>query len=386
MNAPACQKTDEFFGERQKKDYFMLDTSSSSKIIDELAKIVGEREIIPEVILEKIKDIKDWNTILEHQKLLSKNLGREIPLQATILDYIVSNGLKSGQARPLELPANKKVLYTSIIDPLTGLYNERHFQTITEAELKRAKQFHTTLTIITLDADSFSTYTNLYGQETANVALKELAFIIKKSCRQEDILFRLRHNRFILLLLNISREGSRRVGERIRHNVAKFRFSGEDKLPAKKITVSGGIAIYPDDGKNSHTLITAAEEALATAKQSGKNRILEFSTKRRQAPRIELTIEAKYRIHGRKDIKPQGVYIKNISESGALVRGKPGLPLGNNIILSFKLPNGTAITVKGETVRIARKESVKEVAVAIKFNTISPQESAQLKEYIKKHL
>ncbi len=364
----------------------MLDTNSSAKIIDELSKVVGERELIPEVIMDKLKGIKDWDTILEHQKLLSENLHREISLQTAILDYILSSGLRLSKGSGLEVPTSKKVLYTSIIDPLTGLYNERHFQTITEAELKRAKHFNTTLTIIFLDIDNFGIYTGLYGHETSSISLKQMAFIIRKSCRQEDLLFRLRKNRFLLLLLNISREGARRVAERVRKNVHDTRFRGEEKIPSKKLTVSGGMAIYPDDGKNSHTLITAAEEALSTAKESGRNRILEYSAKRRKAPRIKLLVDAKYRIEGRKDIKPQLVSIQNLSESGALVLGKSDLPLGNNISLGFKLPSGQSIKATGETVRISRRESINEVSVAIKFNTMAAKEATNLKEFIRSNL
>lgn len=359
---------------------------SSTKIIDQLSKVVGERDILPDILLGRLKDIKDWNLILEHQKLLSQSLHRDISIRAALLDYLLSTEFMASETHRVELPATQKVTYTSIIDPLTGLYNDRHFQLLTEAELKRAKHYEFPLTMIIIDADNFGVYTALYGHETGEIALKEISLALKNSCRKEDMIFRLRKNKFALLLLNIAREGAHRLAERLRENIEKFHFKGEEKMPAKKLTISGGIAVYPEDGKNSHTLITAAEEALSTAKQSGKNRILEYSVKRRKTPRIELTIDAKYQVEGRKDIKPQTVHIKNISESGMLLTAIKDLPLGGSVILGFKLPNGVLIKVKGETARISRKEGANEISAAIKFSDISQLDLTHLRDYIQETL
>lgn len=357
-------------------------TPSSTDIIDQLSKIVGERDIIPETLLEKCKDIKDWNLILAHQKLLKEALHRDISIQSALLDYLLSAELRAPGAKQIELPTAQKVPYTSIIDPLTGLYNDRHFQVIVEAELKRAKQYELPLTLLMLDLDNFGMYTALYGHETGDIALNEAAIVLRKSSRKEDMSFWLKKNRFAILLLNISREGAHRMGERMRGNIEDHHFKGEDKLPAKKLTTSGGIAIYPDDGKNSQTLIIAAEEALITAKQSGRNRVLEYSVKRRKTPRIDIEIEGRYQIDGRKDIKPIPVYTKNISESGALISAPNDLPLGGIIILSFKLPGGDMIKLKGETVRISRKEESKKMNIAIKFKDIAPVELMHLRNFI----
>lgn len=363
-----------------------INPSTSTDIVDQLSKIVGERDIIPETLVEKCKDIKDWNLILEHQKLLKETLHRDISIQSALLDYLLSAELRVPGAKQIELPTAQKVPYTSIIDPLTGLYNDRHFQVIVDAELKRAKQFTLPLTLIILDLDNFGMYTALYGHETGDIALNETAIVLKKGSRKEDMLFRLQKNRFAVILLNISREGAHRLGERLREGIESHHFKGEDKLPSKKLTISGGIAVYPDDGKNSQTLIMAAEEALVTAKQSGKNRVLEYSIKRRKTPRIDIGLEAKYQIEGRKDIKPISVYTKNMSESGALVSAPNDLPLGGNIILSFKLPNGNIIKAKGETVRISRKESMNEMNIAIKFKDIAPVDLMNLRNFIEQEL
>lgn len=361
-------------------------SSSTTDIIDQISKIVGERDIIPETLLEKCKDIKDWNLILEHQKLLIQSLHRDVSLQAALLDYLLSAELRAPESRQIELPTAQKVPYTSIIDPLTGLYNDRHFQTIVDAEVKRAKQYSLPLTLLILDIDNFGIYTALYGHETGDIALNETAVVLKKSSRTEDMLFRLRKNKFSIVLFNIPREGAHKLGERIRGNIEIHQFKGEDKLPTKKLTISGGIAIYPDDGKNSQTLITAADEALITAKQSGKNRILEFSVKRRKTPRIELVLEAKYQIEGRKDLKTILVYTKNISESGILITAPSDLPMGGTILLSLKLPDGNIIKIKGEAVRISKKEGKREITIAVKFIDISPTDLLNLRNFVQQAL
>lgn len=369
----------------------MLDTQPNTNptptdIVDLLSKIVGEKDIIPEALLEKCKEIKDWNSILEHQKLLKETLHRDISIQSALLDYLLSIEYRHEEAKQIELPPAEKVPYTSIIDPLTGLYNDRYFQVILDAELKRAKQYDLPLTLLMLDIDNFGMYTALFGHETGDIALNEAAVVLKKNSRKEDMLFRLRKNRFAIVLLNISRESAHRFGERLREAIEAHHFKGEDKLPTKKLTVSGGIAIYPDDGKNSTTLIMAAEEALITAKQSGKNRILEYSIKRRKTPRIDIEIEGRYQIEGRKDIKPQLIRTKNISESGCLVTASNDIPIGGRIILNLKLPNGNIIKPKGEIVRISRKETSRDISIAIRFSDIVPVDLMNLRNFIEKEL
>lgn len=359
---------------------------SPADIVDLLSKIVGEKDIIPEALLEKCKEIQDWNLILEHQKLLKETLHRDISIQSALLDYLLSAEHRTQEAKQIELPTTQKIPYTSIIDPLTGLYNDRHFQIIVDAELKRAKQYDLPLTLLMLDMDNFGMYTALYGHETGDIALNEAAIVLKKNSRREDMLFRLKKNRFAVVLLNIPREGAHRFGERLRESIETHHFKGEDKLPTKKMTISGGIAIYPEDGKNSTTLIMASEEALITAKQSGKNRVLEYSIKRRKTPRVDIEIEGRYQIEGRKDIKPQLIYTKNISESGSLITAPSDIPVGGRIILNLKLPNGNVIKPKGEIVRISRKETLKEIAIAIKFSDISPVDLMNLRNFIEQEL
>lgn len=361
-------------------------TLSNADIVDQLSKIIGERDISPETLLDKCKDIKSWDDILEHQKQLKESLHREISIHTALLDYLLSSEQKTLEAHQLAVPASKKVYYTSIIDPITGLYNDRYFQVIVDAELKRAKQFSFPLTLMTLDIDNFGLYMALYGHETGDVTLNETAIVLRKNCRKEDVIFRLGKNRFAAILLNIPKEGAHRLGERLRESIEEHHFKGEEKLPSKKMTISGGIAIYPDDGRNSYTLITASEEALNTAKQSGKNRILEYSAKRRKTPRIEIELEAKYQIEGRKDIKPLLVYTKNLSESGALLTAPQDLPLGGTIILSFQIPGGNQIKAKSETVRISRKEGSKQIILAVKFNDMSPSDLLNIRNFVAQKL
>jgi len=355
---------------------------SSDRTIDQVSKVVGERDILPDILVDKLKDIKDWKDILNHQKLLKESLRRDISIQTALLDYLLSTESASQEAHLIELSSTEKVVYASIVDPLTGLYNDRHFQTITEAELKRARNYNLPLTLIILDADNFGMYTAIYGHESGDIALKEIARILKNNCRREDMLFRLMKNRFALLLLNIPRKGAHRLSARMRETVEKFHFKGEERMPVKRLTVSGGIAVYPEDGKNSQTLIMAAEEALTIAKESGKNRVLEYSVKRRGTPRIKLEAEARYYVKGRSDIKPQTVYIKNISESGVLLKAGSNLPLGGDVIMRIKLPGGISIEAKGRAVRISKKEGAAELSAAVKFTDIAEKDLKQLRVYM----
>jgi len=356
------------------------------ELIKKLSQILGKEDLSTKALLNKIEQITDRKLIIEHQQKLSSILHREIPLQTAFLDYLLSGEIDREKEGKKELGATKDKLYSSIIDSVTGLFNQRHFHTILDVELRKAKELGVSLSLLLFNVDNFDVYLNLYWKDSADILLNEIAIILRKNCRKSDMLFRIHEERFAIILLNMGREDAHRLAKRLSYNVLKARFKGEDKLPGGKITLSGGIAVFPEDGKNAHTLLLSAEEALITAIKSGRGRVLEHSTKRRRYPRVEANIKAKYYVEGRKDIKVQKVTIKNISEVGALVEAETDVPLGNNITLLFTLPNREEIKVKGEAIRLKKEEQKKEVSVAIKFTSVDQNSFSRLKQFIQEKL
>ncbi|MGD2079863.1 MAG: sensor domain-containing diguanylate cyclase [Nitrospirota bacterium] len=160
----------------------------------------------------------------------------------------------------------------SITDFLTGVYNVRYFYHRLSEEFSRAQRYGTDLSCIMFDIDYFKNINDTYGHRTGDMVLREFAMLVKALVRQSDVLARYGGEEFILLLPHTNKENSIVEAERLASAVRKHKFKG---LKAReRITISIGIASYPDDRiKTQDTLINFADDALLKAKQGGRDRI-----------------------------------------------------------------------------------------------------------------
>ncbi len=167
--------------------------------------------------------------------------------------------------------------YLAEHDPLTGVLNRRSFFNLADMELQRIGMSKEACCLIMLDVDNFKAFNDSYGHLEGDRALKHVADLGKGGLRQRDIMARFGGEEFIFLLPRTSREQGNAVAERVRSNVAGHRFtlaSGEDI----RITVSIGVVELPTDTQLEDSVllaraISAADEALYRAKESGRNMV-----------------------------------------------------------------------------------------------------------------
>ncbi len=157
----------------------------------------------------------------------------------------------------------------AITDDLTGLYNRRHFMLRMNDEVARANRFVQEFSLIFLDLDEFKRYNDAYGQETGDRALKELGDVLKAVARSTDILARYGGEEFVLLLPTTGREEALIAAERIRIGIEEHVFPRR-----KRLTVSVGVATFPEDAAEPAELLNRADRALYQAKREGRNRIV----------------------------------------------------------------------------------------------------------------
>jgi diguanylate cyclase (GGDEF)-like protein len=159
----------------------------------------------------------------------------------------------------------------SIHDGLTGLYNYSFFQELLALEVQRAQRYGKFLSVMMMDVDDFRLYNDNYGHPAGDRALAAVAAILRHNSRRIDQMARYSGEEFAAILPETNIEGAYVAGERIRQAVERnSRRSHEIHRP---ITVSIGIAEYPDDANNPYELLLQAEERLYEAKMSGKNRV-----------------------------------------------------------------------------------------------------------------
>ncbi|KAF0145689.1 MAG: two component signal transduction response regulator [Nitrospirae bacterium] len=160
----------------------------------------------------------------------------------------------------------------AITDYLTGVYNIRYFYHRLEGEFSRAQRYKAPLSCIMFDIDYFKKVNDTYGHRVGDMVLREFAQFVKKHTRKSDVFARYGGEEFIMLLAQTSDKGAIAEAERLRYVIKEHRFKS---LKNKKgITASIGVASYPHKKiKTQDDLITFADNALFTAKNSGRDQI-----------------------------------------------------------------------------------------------------------------
>ncbi len=165
----------------------------------------------------------------------------------------------------------------SLIDGLTGLYNHFHFYHLLGQEIIKAQRYPQSVSLFMIDIDDFKIYNDTYGHLVGDEILRKLAMVLKKVVRKVDYVARYGGEEFSIILPQTDKEKSFISARRLMKVVEETQFKGEEKLPRGHLTISMGIAAYPEDATSLEELIHRADEALYKAKHSGKNQICLFN-------------------------------------------------------------------------------------------------------------
>lgn len=158
----------------------------------------------------------------------------------------------------------------SVRDPLTGLFNRRYMEESLKREILRAAREQATIGIVMTDIDFFKRFNDRYGHSAGDELLARIGQYLRSSIRGSDVVCRYGGEEFILFLPECNRESTYNHIERIREGVLNLDVEYHG-IRLEGITLSFGIAIYPDQGTDAETLINAADGALYRAKEQGRN-------------------------------------------------------------------------------------------------------------------
>jgi len=164
----------------------------------------------------------------------------------------------------------------AITDFLTGIYNVRYFQHRIIEEFNRAERYGIPVSCLMLDIDHFKKINDTYGHKTGDLVLKEFAQKLKMHTRKSDVVARYGGEEFIIMLTQTTAQGAVAEAGRIRNAITTHKFKG---LQGKtRLTISIGIATYPNARIKTHEqLISASDDSLYEAKNSGRDRIVVFT-------------------------------------------------------------------------------------------------------------
>ena len=177
----------------------------------------------------------------------------------------------------------EKTQHLADTDGLTQLFNKRKFKELLEIEasrITRYKDIGHMLSFIMFDIDHFKSYNDQHGHPAGDEVLRRIGQLLRENTRQIDIPARYGGEEFIIIVPHVNKEGAFRLAERIRYLVEKEKFPGEETQPGGKLTISGGIASYPEDASDTETALESADKALYAAKRAGRNKVLAYSPNR----------------------------------------------------------------------------------------------------------
>jgi diguanylate cyclase (GGDEF)-like protein len=170
----------------------------------------------------------------------------------------------------------KEWKHGSIKDPLTGLYNRRYFSHMSMVFVEKAVLAKLPVTICMFDIDHFKNYNDTNGHQAGDRLLTELSGLLIKSSRKSSVIARYGGEEFIVMLSDISKKDAFVYAERLRKEIESHPFFHREKQPLGCISISGGVACFPQDSGSIDNVINLADKALYKAKADGRNRIIEY--------------------------------------------------------------------------------------------------------------
>lgn len=157
-------------------------------------------------------------------------------------------------------------------DKVTGIFNRQYFDKIAAEEFEKARVAQRSFSILFVDLDHFKEVNDNYGHRTGDDVLRAIAWLIQKVCRNTDIVARYGGEEIVVVLPNTLSDDAIKIGEEIREIVAK---QTRERLGIA-VTVSVGVAGFPQDGDSLSSILEKADRALYQAKEKGRNRVCKY--------------------------------------------------------------------------------------------------------------
>jgi diguanylate cyclase (GGDEF)-like protein len=171
------------------------------------------------------------------------------------------------------LKLRSSLLHQSIRDSLTGLFNRRYLEETLDREVHRATRLQRSVAVIMLDIDYFKRFNDTFGHEAGDTLLRELGSFFKAQIRGGDFACRYGGEEFTLIFPEVSLSNIIQRAERLREGVKDLRVEYHNsELGA--ITISLGVALFPEHGTTTKMLLHAADAALYQAKHEGRDRVI----------------------------------------------------------------------------------------------------------------
>lgn len=228
--------------------------------------LIAQRQILGLIHLEA----KLSCTESPREKLLNENLSEQELRDKEQLAITMSEQIALALSN---LKMREFLIQQSIRDPLTGLYNRRYLEESLGREITRAQRRKSPLGIIMMDIDFFKNINDTYGHEAGDAVLKALGNLLQFRVRGEDIVCRYGGDEFTIIMPGASLETVSQRADQLRQ-IAEYQLRIKvDNQSVGPVTLSCGVAVFPDHGASGDAVLQMADGALLAAKQKGRNRV-----------------------------------------------------------------------------------------------------------------
>jgi diguanylate cyclase (GGDEF)-like protein len=215
--------------------------------------------------------VQAWSNMLSRRLELAGQSGRPVSMKTALMDVLAG----SGQLRVpviIEYDELKKLRMNAVTDPLTGLYNRRHFTETFEKELNRARRYNSPLGLVILDMYRFKEVNDRHGHPRGDDVLRAVATTLQKALRTSDTAFRMGGDEFALLLPETDAPQTNALSRRIESAFVEVLKPLQLEVP---VSMDHGVANFPEDGDETETLIRIADERLYQVKHLSHARAVE---------------------------------------------------------------------------------------------------------------
>ena len=202
-------------------------------------------------------------------------------LGVLVLDSAQPGSFKASEIQPLESVADicataiqnahyvERVKQLAFLDGLTGIFNRRFFELRIAEEIERARRFRAGMGVVMVDIDHFKRLNDEFGHLLGDEVLRQVSSVFHQQLRKIDVVCRYGGEEFAILLSQTHQQHALGVAEKLRKLVEGWQFPG---VP-RPVSISVGVASFPDHGTTRDELVKAADSALYAAKQAGRNRV-----------------------------------------------------------------------------------------------------------------
>jgi diguanylate cyclase (GGDEF)-like protein len=261
-----------------KEGFKVVPAENGKKAIEIMAKYTPDL-IISDIIMPVMDGMEFRNSLRENPKfnlipfvfisakneLDDKILGLEIGA-----DYYLTKPFEESELIAIiNSRIEKSREFNNLIyhDKLTGLLNRGGIDKRLEEEINRGRRYNNSFSIAMMDIDHFKKVNDTYGHQTGDIVLKNVSGSIATNIRDSDYAGRYGGEEFLIVMPYTDKVHAYTATERIRKSLAATEIKSTDI----KITISGGIASYPEDGDNFREIVSSADSALYSAKNNGRN-------------------------------------------------------------------------------------------------------------------